>query len=156
MDKIMRKYSAPLTTNERNKIVKIFMDIMINMEPSETESFKTPELSGFYKAGMEALKLKENNCFKKEFANLLLDAVVTSDNTTLRYLLDPNADKTLRDAMVEIEVSKLMQSYINIFKMLASINDELMDKYIRFSNPDLYKQLINFRQMNLYNQLFNK
>ena len=58
--------------------------------------------------------------------------------------------------MVEIEVSKLMQSYINIFKMLASINDELMDKYIRFSNPDLYKQLINFRQMNLYNQLFNK
>ena len=156
MDKIMRKYSAPLTTNERNKIVKIFMDIMINMEPSETESFKTPELSGFYKAGMEALKLKENNCFKKEFANLLLDAVVTSDNTTLRYLLDPNADKTLRDAMVEIEVSKLMQSYINIFKMLASINDELMDKYIRSSNPDLYKQLINFRQMNLYNQLFNK
>ncbi|MDE6138054.1 MAG: hypothetical protein K2F57_01125, partial [Candidatus Gastranaerophilales bacterium] len=145
MDKIMRKYSAPLTNSEQSKILKVFMDTMLNMDTSETESFRTPELSAFYTASMEALKLKENIRFKKEFANMVLKLIVTPDNTTLRYLIDPEADKNLKDAKVEIEVSRLMQANTDIFKMLASLNDEIMDKYIKKSCPELYFQLKSYR-----------
>lgn len=96
------------------------MDSTLNMDPYETESFKTPELSGFFKACMEALKRKENNKFKKEFINMVSSEVVTSDNTTLRYLIDPNADKNLIDAKVEFEVGKLMQKILRYLKFLPA------------------------------------
>lgn len=141
MDKIMRKYNTPLTNSERNKISRLFMDIMINMNPYETESFKKSDLSGFYSACMETLKQKENAKLKKEIFNLILNEVVTPDNTTLRYLLDANADQNLRDAKVEFEVGKLMQTHMQTFKMLASLDDNIMDMYIKTTNPRLYIQL---------------
>ena len=150
MDKIMHKYNAPLTNNERNKIVRVFMDTMLNMDPENTESFKTLELSGFYKSTMETLKRKENASFKKEFVNLLLTVSITPDNTTLRYLIDPNADKNLLEAKVEFEVGKLMQTHIDIFKMIASLDDSIMEKYIKFGNPSLYQHLQNYRQTQIY------
>ncbi len=149
MDKIMRKYTTPLTNNEKNKIIRVFMDSTLNMDPYETESFKTPELSGFFKACMEALKRKENNKFKKEFINMVSSEVVTSDNTTLRYLIDPNADKNLIDAKVEFEVGKLMQKDIEVFKILACLDKDIMDKYIKNTNPDMYAQLLAYRQVHM-------
>lgn len=151
MDKIMNKYKTPLTNNEKNKITRAFMEIMLNMEPSETESFKNPELSGFFKACIEALKQKEYNKFKKEFTNLLTSEVITSDNTTLRYLIDPNADKNLRGAKVEFELGKLMQTNIEVFKILACLDTDIMDKYIKNTNPNMYSQLMAYRRVHMEN-----
>lgn len=150
MDKIMHKYNTPLTNNERNKILRVFMDTMLNMNPEKTESFKNLELSGFYRATMETLKCKEYAKYKKEFANLLLSVVITPDNTTLRYLIDPAADKNLLEAKVEFEVGKLMQTNIDIFKIIASLDERIMEKYIKFGNPSLYQHLQNYRQAQIY------
>ena len=145
IDEIMQKYKAPLSNSELNAIRQVFMDTMLNMDTEKTETFKDPSISGFYKASMAALKDKKNSNFKKEFINILCRTTITKDNTILRYLIDKNADENLCEAIVEFETSKLMQEHMELFKMLASIDQDIMDTYIKYSNPDLYKQLSNYR-----------
>ncbi len=146
MDEIIKKYQTPLTISEQKAIRNVFMDIMLNMDTQKTESFKNPSLSGFYQATMAALKDKKYASFKKEFVNILNSTTITKDNTILRYIIDKNADGNLRDAIVEIEVSKLMQEHIELFKMLASIDKDIMDQYIKHTDPALYQQLLNYRK----------
>lgn len=153
IDMILQKYYTPLTNNERNKITKVFIDTMLDMNTNDTESFKNTELSIFYKAITETLKRKEYAKIKKEFVNLLLKAVITPDNTTLRYLIDPNADKNLLGAKVEYSIGNLMKNHIEIFREIASLDEGIMTKYIKPENPGLYYYLKNYRQSQLLKRL---
>lgn len=58
MDKIMQKYNQPLSNSEKNKLQRLLMNSMINLNPYETEAFNDRKFAVMYLAGMEVLKQK--------------------------------------------------------------------------------------------------
>ncbi|MBD5401236.1 hypothetical protein HDR58_00330 [bacterium] len=145
MEKIMQKYKTPLSNSERNKILRRFMDTMLNLNPYNSYSMSHNSISGFYKVCMELLKRKENANIKKDIMRIVNETIITPQNTTLRYVLEANADKNLVESMIEKEIAILIQNNIDIFKMLASLDIDLMDKYIKNTEPNLYNQLLMLR-----------
>ena len=121
MDNILQKYNTPLTNKEKISILNKFFNIMVNMNPENTEYFKTPEISRNFKLTMNGLKLKENAKIKKNIIEVISKNVITNDNTTLRYLLDKNGDKNLQEAIVETEIIPIFNN--DNLKLLAKVTN---------------------------------
>ena len=151
MDEIMQKYKKPLSSSEQNKITHAFMNILLNMKPEDTESFKDRDLAALFLSMRECLKKHPN--YRKDFAEIINKLVITPDNTTMKYLLDKNADKNLAAAKVEYEFSSFVQEHIDIFKLFASLDKEIMEEYIKYANPILYEMLLGFRQKTVLKKL---
>jgi len=132
LDSIMNKYQQPLSNSERNKIQRLFIQILTNMNPKETTNFNG-DLSGFFTKIMENLKDKQNQDFKRGLTDIITSEIITPKNTTLRYLLDKNADKNLAEAIVEKEFVEILPKHVDFFKTLASLNQNSQDEHL--NNP---------------------
>lgn len=140
LDKIMQKYQKPLSNSERTKITRVLMDSILKLDPYSTKAFGEPQIAAFYKTCTEVLKKKESNKIRREISNLISEQV-TTDNTTLRYIIEPQADKNLREAIIEREISNLIHENISVFKMVASVDAEILEQYIKATDMNLYRQL---------------
>lgn len=139
LDKIMNKYQRPLTNSEMSKILHTFTNILTNMKSNDTTNFKG-ELSSFFNQTVENLKNKNNSKYKKLYMEALSKNIITADNTTLRYLLEKNADKNLVEAIVEREFSEALRipGVVEILYTMNKTNIQ-QDSLNQFPFGDLYK-----------------
>lgn len=121
MDNILQKYNTPLTKKEQINILNKFFNIMVNMNPEDTEYYNAPNVSQSYRRTMNGLKLKENAKIKKNIIEIISKNIITNDNTTLRYLLDENGDKNLQESIVETEIIPIFR-YENL-RLLAQVTN---------------------------------
>lgn len=121
MDNILQKYNTPLTKKEQINILNKFFNIMVNMNPEDTEYYNAPNVSQSYRKTMNGLKLKENAKIKKNIIEIISKNIITNDNTTLRYLLDENGDKNLQESIVETEIIPIFR-YENL-RLLAQVTN---------------------------------
>ncbi|MGN0030511.1 MAG: hypothetical protein ACI37Q_00980 [Candidatus Gastranaerophilaceae bacterium] len=149
IDNIMQKYKNPLTNSERSKITYKFIDILLNMKAKEMKDYKDEDSAALFTAWQELLK--KDNSYRKILQKMIKEYIIRPDETTMRYLLDKNADNNLAAGIVEY-----MYSYFysrDIIENNVSMDKEIMQKYIEPVDPNLYEKLLKLRQDNIYKSL---
>lgn len=144
-ERINRFYGDPLSNKEQIQIVSKITNMLVNESDSRNPVVK---------AAMEAAKKYPG--LKATLADYFNKGFVNPNNTTLRYFLDKNADKRLIDAKISRIITELDDNETNLFEMMASMDKDIMDKYIRPYDLNLYMRMLNHRQMALLYFAMNK
>ena len=70
---------------------------------------------------------------------------VLPQNTTLRYFIDDKADKNLLEAKTERFIIELITNEPEVVSLMASIDMENMEKYIKPFDYNLFRKMCEYR-----------
>lgn len=132
----IKSYSTPLSQRERNKITLKLADSLINYQN---------EVSPLYNASMAAVRRHPD--LKKFLMDILGKICVSPENTTLRYFIDKDADENIINSKIFRLIAELFAENEEMFKLMGSMDLDIMDKYIKPYDPELYYKLLNYRNV---------
>lgn len=139
----MERYRRPLSEAEYNKLNNKLVNSFINFDVKESIVIDK-QLSSIYKASVEAVKRYPQ--VREFFVQSIYKYLKKADNSTYRYFLDPKADKKLLDAKTEFVVADFLKDNIELFKIMSSIDEDIMDEYIKPYDFELYMMLQQYRK----------
>ncbi len=142
VNKTMKKYQPPLSEKEIRKISYKIVDNLINYNAENSSVLDEPHLCLFNAVQKNITKYSN---IRSGFIKVIQRAYVLPENTTLRYLIDENADKKLTEALTERFIINLIINSKEIFYFLASIDLENLDKYVKPYSSDMYSKMLDFR-----------
>lgn len=142
IEKLMQNYRKPLTESERRKLSLQLSNDIIRFDTNDSLIFSN-SMKAFYKAAAEAMKKYPQ--LRKNLVEILNNDYLLPRKSHFRYMLKNNPDKILYDSKVESLIRDLLENEMGFFQMAASIDLEIMDKYIKPVDPEIYNKLLVFR-----------
>lgn len=138
----IKKYQEPLTKKEMNKINYKIMENLENYDLSKSVLIKD-KYAYLYKTIIE--NMKEYPEVRVVMNKILKDRFVTPENTHLRYFLEENPDKNLIGAKTERLITEIISNETEIVKIMAAVDMDNIEKYIKPYDKELYTQILEFR-----------
>ena len=138
----MAKYQQPLNNKEIRKITYKIIDNLVNYHTEKSVILQEP-YTFLYKAVQKNIEKYPE--IKSYLVQTLQRSYVLPQNTTLRYFIDDKADKNLLEAKTERFIIELITNEPEVVSLMASIDMENMEKYIKPFDYNLFRKMCEYR-----------
>ena len=149
IDERMKYYSNPLSNKELKTLNSTIPTAILNYNSKDSKFLNDKEIGIIW--DMAVQNARKNPVLRKEFLKAVREMFIFADNTFMRSFLDNTVDNRVKEANMEQLATVMYQSEVELIKLLAAYDLELVENELRYFDAKLYDSIKGY---NKYSQLY--
>lgn len=152
LDDRVNYYRQPLTQTEMKKISLAMIERLLkfdfdkNMNADDEKGIK-------YLCLALAETAKRQPRVRQTLLSTIQNKYISADLSDLRCFLDKNVNEKVLDAKIYNTYIELLQDHSDMIKVMASVDDVVLDKFVKPNDPELYNTLMKVRNLSGQNKM---